>query len=204
MNDFPGAPSRPRSQLRFLPLILFLLLAGLFLLRLFAGDAARIPSALIGKPAPAFDLPALPGLDGTPGLSSDDLRAGQVSLVNIFASWCAPCRQEHPVLMSLAQDESLKALGVGIYGLSYKDEADNAREFLKADGNPFARVGVDPAGRTAIDFGVYGVPETFIVKGDGTIAYKFIGPLTPSGAATILIPEIRKAAAAPSAQTRGP
>ncbi len=108
------------------------------------------------------------------------------------------------MLMSLAQDESLKALGVGIYGLSYKDEADNAREFLKTDGNPFARVGVDPAGRTAIDFGVYGVPETFVVRGDGTIAYKFIGPLTPSGAAAILIPEIRKAAAAPPAEAHGP
>lgn len=198
MNDLRAEPSQPRSRLRFLPLILFLMLAGLFLLRLFAGDAARIPSALIGRPAPAFDLAALAGLEATPGLSTDDLRAGHVSLVNIFASWCAPCRQEHPVLMSLAQDEALKALGVGIYGLSYKDETANALGFLKTEGNPFARVGVDPAGRTAIDFGVYGVPETFVVKGDGTIAYKFIGPLTPAAAATILIPEIRKAAAGPS------
>jgi cytochrome c biogenesis protein CcmG, thiol:disulfide interchange protein DsbE len=187
--------SVPRSQLRFLPLVLFALLAALFLFRLFAGDASRIPSALIGKPAPNFNLPALEGLTDTPGLSTEDLRKGHVSLVNIFASWCAPCRQEHPVLMVLARDEKLKEKGVEIYGLSYKDEAANALGFLREGGNPFHRVGVDLAGRTAIDFGVYGVPETFVVKGDGTIAYKFIGPLTPSAAATILVPEIEKAMA---------
>lgn len=184
-----------RSPLRFLPLILFGLLAALFLVRLFAGDASRIPSALIGKPAPHFDLPALAGLENTPGLSTEDLRKGHVSVVNIFASWCAPCRQEHPVLMSLARNERLKAAGVELYGLSYKDEAANALSFLQGDGNPFQRVGVDPAGRTAIDFGVYGVPETFVIKGDGTIVYKFIGPLTPSSAATTLVPEIEKAMA---------
>ncbi len=182
----------PRTPLRFLPLILFALLAGLFLIRLFAGDASRIPSALIGKPAPTFELPPLSGL-GTPGLSTADLSSGHVSLVNIFASWCAPCRQEHATLLALAQDEKLKGKGVELYGLSYKDEAAKALGFLQEEGNPFRRVGVDPAGRTAIDFGVYGVPETFVVKGDGTIAYKFIGPLTPSAAATVLIPEIEKA-----------
>jgi cytochrome c biogenesis protein CcmG, thiol:disulfide interchange protein DsbE len=181
-----------RSPLRFLPLVVFGLLAAVFLVRLFAGDASRIPSALIGKPAPEFELPALSGL-GAQGLSTADLRKGHVSVINIFASWCAPCRQEHPVLMSLASDEALKGLGVELYGLSYKDEAANALNFLHEEGNPFQRVGVDPAGRTAIDFGVYGVPETFVVKGDGTIAYKFIGPLTPSAAATTLVPEIRKA-----------
>jgi cytochrome c biogenesis protein CcmG/thiol:disulfide interchange protein DsbE len=181
-----------RSPLRFLPLVVFALLAAVFLVRLFAGDASRIPSALIGKPAPEFELPALSGL-GAQGLSTADLRKGHVSVINIFASWCAPCRQEHPVLMSLARDETLIGLGVELYGLSYKDEAANALNFLHEEGNPFQRVGVDPAGRTAIDFGVYGVPETFVVKGDGTIAYKFIGPLTPSAAATTLVPEIRKA-----------
>ncbi|GLI91371.1 DsbE family thiol:disulfide interchange protein [Methylocystis echinoides] len=185
--------SKPRrSPLRFLPLVVFALLAGVFLIRLFAGDASRIPSALIGKPAPQFDLPALPGL-GAKGFSTADLRQGHVSVVNIFASWCAPCRQEHPVLMSIARDDALKGQGVEIYGLSYKDDAANALNFLQEEGNPFQRVGVDPAGRTAIDFGVYGVPETFVVKGDGTIAYKFIGPLSPSAAATQLLPEIRKA-----------
>lgn len=191
MSEPIAAPQR--SPLRFLPLALFALLAALFLARLFSGDASRIPSALIGKPAPQFDLPALSGL-GTPGLATADLRKGHVSLVNVFASWCAPCRQEHATLMSIARDEKLKDKGVELYGLSYKDEAANALGFLQGEGNPFARVGVDPAGRTAIDFGVYGVPETFVVKGDGTIAYKFIGPLTPSAAATVLIPEIEKAA----------
>ena len=184
----------PRSPLRFLPLVLFALLAGLFLFRLFAGDASRLPSALIGKPAPTFALPALEGLADVPGFDTQELRKGHVSVVNIFASWCAPCRQEHPTLMSLTHDEKLKAAGVAFYGLSYKDETANALRFLREEGNPFARIGVDAAGRTAIDFGVYGVPETFVVKGDGTIAYKFVGPLTPSAAATTLIPEILKAA----------
>jgi cytochrome c biogenesis protein CcmG/thiol:disulfide interchange protein DsbE len=182
------------SRLRFLPLVLFALLAALFLLRLFAGDASRIPSALIGKPAPVFALPALDGLQNTPGLSTEDLKKGHVSLVNIFASWCAPCRQEHPVLMAIARDERLKEKGVEVYGLSYKDEPANSLGFLQEGGNPFTRIGVDPAGRTAIDFGVYGVPETFVIKGDGTIAYKFIGPLTASAVATVLLPEIEKAA----------
>jgi cytochrome c biogenesis protein CcmG, thiol:disulfide interchange protein DsbE len=195
----PPAAEAPRSALRFLPLILFALLAVVFLIRLFAGDSARLPSALIGKPAPTFDLPALAGLDGAPGLATADLHKGHVSLVNIFASWCSPCRQEHPVLMSLAQDEKLKGLGVEIYGLSYKDETANSLAFLTENGNPFQRVGVDPAGRTAIDFGVYGVPETFVITGDGVIAYKFIGPLTPSAAATTLVPEILKAAEKPKA-----
>jgi cytochrome c biogenesis protein CcmG/thiol:disulfide interchange protein DsbE len=187
------ATETSRTPLRFLPLALFGLLAALFLLRLFAGDASRLPSALIGKPAPEFNLPALAGLKETPGFATADLRRGHVSIVNIFASWCVPCRQEHPTLMALTQDEKLKAAGVELYGLSYKDEAANALALLREEGNPFQRVGVDPAGRTAIDFGVYGVPETFVIKGDGTIAYKFIGPLTPSAVAATLLPEIEKA-----------
>lgn len=189
MTDAPA----PRSVLRFLPLALFALLAGLFFVRLFAGDAARIPSALIGKPAPQFDLPALEALTGIPGLKTEDMRKGHVSLVNVFASWCGPCRDEHPTLMEISRDAALRAKGVELYGLSYKDEAANALGFLNLHGNPFARIGVDPAGRAAIDFGVYGVPETFVIKGDGTIAYKFVGPLSPSAFATKLLPEIEKA-----------
>lgn len=189
MTDAPA----PRSVLRFLPLALFALLAGLFFVRLFAGDTARIPSALIGKPAPQFDLPALEGLTGIPGLKTEDMRKGHVSLVNVFASWCGPCRDEHPTLMEISRDAALRAKGVELYGLSYKDEAANALGFLNLHGNPFARIGVDPAGRTAIDFGVYGVPETFVIKGDGTIAYKFVGPLSPSAFTTKLLPEIEKA-----------
>ncbi len=187
-------PQQARSALRFLPLILFVLLAALFLVRLFAGDAARLPSALIDKPAPTFDLPALAGLGTTPGLKTDELRQGHVSIVNVFASWCAPCRQEHPTLMQLSENESLKAQGVELYGLSYKDETENALGFLKEEGNPFRRIGVDPAGRTAIDFGVYGVPETFVVAGDGTISYKFVGPLSPDAVTKILLPAIERAA----------
>lgn len=188
-----SGPATPptRASLRFVPLAVFALLAALFLVRLFAGDAARLPSALIGKPAPAFALPAVEGLS-TPGLATDDLRGG-VSLVNVFASWCAPCRSEHATLMTLAQDARLTERGVRLFGLSYKDEAANARAFLAEGGNPFARVGADKNGRVAIDFGVYGVPETFLVKPDGTIAYKFVGPLTQESFTGTLLPEIDKA-----------
>jgi len=177
----------------FVPFLVFALLALLFLFRLFAGDAARLPSALIGKQAPAFSLPALEGMDGVPGLTSDDLRQGHVTLVNVFASWCGPCHQEHPTLMQMAQDETLKAKGVRLVGVAYKDEAANSLRFLREDGNPFAQIGVDRPGRVGIDFGVYGVPETFVVRGDGVIAYKFVGPITPDAIKSTLMPEIEKA-----------
>lgn len=193
MNESQAESVEQRSKLRFAPLILFVLLAVLFLSRLFYGDASRIPSALIGKPVPNFNLAALPDLKGIPGINTDDLRQGHVSIINIFASWCAPCRQEHPILMALSRDPELRANEVEIYGLSYKDEPENAKSFLQDDGNPFHRIGVDPAGRIAIDFGVYGVPETFIITGEGKISFKFIGPLTSSAMTTVLIPEIRKA-----------
>jgi cytochrome c biogenesis protein CcmG/thiol:disulfide interchange protein DsbE len=187
-----SAAQRGRAALYF-PLAIFVLLALLFFVRLYGGDASRLPSALIGKPVPAFALPALEGMDGVPGLTNDDLRQGHVTLVNVFASWCVPCRQEHPSLMALAADENLKAKGVRVVGLAYKDEPINARRFLLDGGNPFARIGVDHPGRVAIDFGVYGVPETFVIRGDGTIAYKFVGPLTPDAVRSTLIPEIEKA-----------
>lgn len=193
MNESQAESVEQRSKLRFAPLILFVLLAVLFLSRLFYGDASRIPSALIGKPVPNFNLAALPDLKGIPGINTDDLRQGHVSIINIFASWCAPCRQEHPILMALSRDPELRANEVEIYGLSYKDEPENAKSFLQDDGNPFQRIGVDPVGRIAIDFGVYGVPETFIITGEGKISFKFIGPLTSSAMTTVLIPEIRKA-----------
>jgi len=170
------APRRGRL-LFLLPVLIFLALAALFLVRLYSGDPSQVPSALIGRPVPAFALDPLPGLlkEGrpSPGLSSADLR-GQVTVVNVWASWCAPCREEHPALMELAKDPSIRVVGI-----NYKDNPENARRFLGALGNPFAAVGVDPKGRAAIDWGVYGVPETFIVGPDGAIRHKHIGPLTP-------------------------
>ena len=182
-----------RPWLRLAPLGVFLLLAGLFVVRLFSGDPSKLPSALIGRPAPAFTLPAVEGLTGVAGFSDADLRQGHVSVINVFASWCAPCHAEASTLMALAHAETLKAAGVKFYGLSYKDEAANAVRFLTQEGNPFDAVGADIAGRTAIDFGVYGVPETFIVRGDGVVAYKLVGPLTPYALEKTLMPEIEKA-----------
>jgi cytochrome c biogenesis protein CcmG/thiol:disulfide interchange protein DsbE len=167
-----------RSRLIFLlPVLVFAGLAALFLGRLFSGDPSRVPSALIGRPVPAFALAPLEGLQASgqpvPGLAQADLK-GRVTVVNVWASWCAPCRQEHPLLMDLAKDPSVQVVGI-----NYKDNPENARRFLGALGNPFAAVGVDPNGRTAIDWGVYGVPETFIIGPDGTIRHKQIGPLAP-------------------------
>lgn len=186
---------KPRRRLLILlPLIVFGALALLFVTRLIEGDPSRVPSVLIGRAVPKFDLPPLDGLvrDGArvPGLATADLQAGKVMLVNVWASWCVPCRQEHPLLTELARDPR-----VTVVGINYKDSPENARRFLGALGNPFARVGADTSGRTGIDWGVYGVPETFIVAGDGTIRHKHIGPLTSEAIATTLEKAIAEAAA---------
>jgi cytochrome c biogenesis protein CcmG, thiol:disulfide interchange protein DsbE len=185
------AAARPRRMLVLLPLVLFGGLAALFLSGLLAGDRARLPSALIGQPAPDGELPPLEGLarDGAavPGFGGADLRRGKVRLVNVFASWCAPCHAEHPFLMELAKDPRIAILGV-----NQKDQPDNARRFLGAKGNPYAAVGVDPSGRASIEWGVYGVPETFVVRGDGTIAFKLVGPITEGNIAAFRA-EIEKA-----------
>jgi cytochrome c biogenesis protein CcmG, thiol:disulfide interchange protein DsbE len=191
----------PRPTMRrwavLAPLALFAGLAFLFLTRLDGSDTSRIPSALIGKPVPVFSLPPLEGLmrDGqpVPGLSTADLKGGGVTLVNVWASWCVPCRAEHPMLVELARTP-----GVRLLGLNYKDQGENARRFLGALGNPYAAVGADTAGRAAIDWGVYGVPETFVIAPDGTIAYKQIGPITPEAIAGPLGEAIRKAGAGKS------
>ena len=179
-----------RRMLALLPLLVVLILAALFYARLFAGDASRVPSALIGKSAPPIDLQ---GLDGGPGLADRDLRAGHVSLVNVFATWCLPCHAEHETLMALAADKDLAAKGLKLYGVAQKDDPENLRRFLGAKGDPYAKIGLDPDNRAGIDWGVYGVPETFIVKGDGTIAYKLIGPMDPQILAAIIKPQIEKA-----------
>ncbi|KQP08754.1 thiol:disulfide interchange protein [Methylobacterium sp. Leaf99] len=177
-------PAR-RSLLLIVPLVAFVALAGLFFVRLRSGaDPSAIPSALIGRPAPAFDLAALPGLaaDGAPlpGLSRDDFK-GRVTLVNFWASWCAPCQIEHPQLMRLAREPGLRLVGI-----AYKDAPENARRFLARNGVPFRAVGMDSTGRTAIDFGVYGVPESFIIGPDGTIRDKLVGIVTPENYRAVL------------------
>ena len=147
-------------------------------------DPSTLPSALIDKPVPSFDLPPVEGLPGE-GLSSADLK-GEVSLVNVFASWCVPCRAEHPLLMGLAER------GVVINGIDYKDPPEQAASWLKELGNPFARIGADRSGRVAIDFGVYGVPETFVIDKQGVIRHKQIGPITPEALEKTILPLIRK------------
>lgn len=173
--------SAPRSALRrvlvLLPALLFALLAAIFLLRLYGGDPAVLPSALIGKPVPEFNLPPIEGLSESgvpvPAFSNTDLTKGNITLVNFWASWCPPCRAEHPILMELGKRQDLELVGI-----NQKDKAENARRFLGLHGNPFAKVGADPRGRVSIDWGVYGLPETFIIDAEGRIRFKHVGPLT--------------------------
>ena len=183
-----------RRVVVLIPLVTFLGLALLFVIRLGAGDASRIPSALIGHPAPQTNLPPVPGLvrDGTPvpGLDPAAFR-GAVSVLNVWASWCVPCHDEAPLLVRLAQDKRIRVVGI-----NYKDQAENARRFLGRYGDPYAANGVDENGRAAIEWGVYGVPETFVVGRDAHIAFKLIGPITPENLDAVLRPEIEKAIAA--------
>ncbi|MDO8879072.1 MAG: DsbE family thiol:disulfide interchange protein [Pseudolabrys sp.] len=194
MSEAPEQSTRgKRNLLVTLPLIAFVALAGLFLYRLGAGDPSKLPSALIGRQAPAIDLPAIEGLtrDGkaVPGLTNASF-AGNVTLVNVWASWCVPCHDEAPLLDKLAQDKRFQ-----IVGINYKDAPDNARRFLNRYGNPFVAAGADAKGRASIDWGVYGVPETFLIGRDGAIAYKLVGPITPENLVKVLLPEIEKALA---------
>jgi len=179
--------AKPRAWLALLPLAAFLALAAVFLSQLLSGrDASVVPSALIGAIAPETSLPPLEGIE-LPGMSSAGF-AGKVTLVNVWASWCAPCRAEHPLLMELAKDERIV-----LAGLNYKDTPENARRFLGGLGNPFDAVGVDGSGRTAIDWGVYGVPETFLVGRDGKIIYKHVGPFSAETMRDDLMPALEKA-----------
>lgn len=190
MTSGTGEPAARRSRLIvFLPLALFLALCAVFLLQLVSGrDVSVVPSALIGAPAPQTNLPPLDGLE-LPGLQSADFD-GQITLVNVWASWCGPCRQEHPMLMQLAEDGRVR-----IAGLNYKDSAGNARRFLGELGNPYDAIGVDDTGRTAIDWGVYGVPESFLVGRDGTILYKHVGPFSARSFEQEVLPAIEAALA---------
>ena len=182
-----------RRLLPALPLLAMAALGALFYARLGAGDASKIPSALIGRPAPVF---ALRSLNGVAEITQASLATGHVTLVNVFASWCVPCHAEHASLMQLADDAGLKARGFRLVGIAYKDALENTRRFLGAKGDPFSAVAVDADGRAAIDWGVYGVPESFVLRGDGVIAYKFTGPITPQDIERTIRPQIEKAFAA--------
>jgi cytochrome c biogenesis protein CcmG/thiol:disulfide interchange protein DsbE len=196
VSTLPQTPAVGRRILLLVPLAVFLALTALFLVRLFSGDPSRIPSALIGRPAPAVDLPPMEGLerDGKPipGLAAADFR-GNVTVVNVWASWCIPCRDEAPFLLELGGDTRIRLVGI-----NYKDQPDNARRFLNRYGNPFAASGTDQNGRAAIEWGVYGVPETFLIGRDGRIAYKLVGPLGAENFEREMKPAIEKALAAGS------
>jgi cytochrome c biogenesis protein CcmG/thiol:disulfide interchange protein DsbE len=187
---------RPVRLTVLIPLILFLALVALFFVRLLAGDPSHIPSALIGHPAPQTNLPPIDGLvrggKPVPGLMAADF-AGAVTIMNVWASWCIPCHDEAPLLTRLAADRRIRVVGI-----NYKDQPDNARRFLGRYGNPFAASGADLSGRAAIEWGVYGVPENFIIGRDGRIAYKLVGPLTAENLEQVVKPEIAKALAAGS------
>jgi cytochrome c biogenesis protein CcmG/thiol:disulfide interchange protein DsbE len=182
---------RKRPWLILAPLGVFTALALMFGYALTAGDPSKVPSALIGRPAPVTPLPAMQGLvaksggGAVPGIATADLQAGEVKLVNYFASWCIPCVQEHPVLVELAARS-----GVKIYGVNYKDPAPGGLRFLERYGNPYIGVGVDDSGRAGIEWGVYGMPETFIVDAQGRIAYKHIGPMSQDAMNTVILPKL--------------
>jgi cytochrome c biogenesis protein CcmG/thiol:disulfide interchange protein DsbE len=182
---------RRRRILVLVPLLAFLALAALFFYRLGAGDPSRLPSALIGHPVPDTPLPPLAELTRdskpVPGIATADFK-GAVTLVNVWASWCVPCHDEAPLLMAMARDQRFR-----IVGINYKDQPDNARRFIGRYGNPFAAVGADQSGRASIDWGVYGVPETFVVGRDGRIDYKLVGPISPQNLQAALLPAIEKA-----------
>jgi cytochrome c biogenesis protein CcmG/thiol:disulfide interchange protein DsbE len=175
-----------RRLLYLLPIALFLCVAAYFVLALNPNrDPSLLPSALIDKPAPQF---ALAGFAGDPGLKLDSLK-GQAVLINFFASWCEPCREEHSVLMRLAAQGKAP-----LYGIAYKDKPEDAQLFLKEYGDPYRSVGLDESGRTAIDFGVYGVPETYVIDREGRIRLRFVGPLTENDVARKLLPLLQKLA----------
>jgi cytochrome c biogenesis protein CcmG, thiol:disulfide interchange protein DsbE len=177
---------KPRLGLALVPVLVFAGLALVFWKGL-SGNPSELPSVLIGKPVPEFSLPAIAD-SNIATFTSGDLKSGQVSIVNIWASWCGPCRMEHPILTELS-----KRTDITLYGIDNKDSAENAKRFLGTLGQPFAAIGADENGRTTIDWGSYGVPETFVVDGNGIIRFKWIGPLSPEVVSGVLSEQIEKA-----------
>lgn len=176
-----------RRLVFLLPLLVFIALAVWFAVRLGQighGDTPdKLPSVMIDQPVPAFDLPPLS--PAKPGVAAADL-TGKVQLVNFWASWCAPCREEHPILLRLAEQ------GVIIRGIDYKDRPNDALGLLAREGDPYAAIGKDEAGRTAIDFGVYGVPETYVIDRQGRIRYRQVGPISPQDLQNRILPLIQE------------
>ncbi|CAN7527349.1 MULTISPECIES: DsbE family thiol:disulfide interchange protein [Neorhizobium] len=192
-NQPAARKSLARYALPLIPLAIFLGFAAVAGKMLYdqdvnGRDVSAIPSALIGKKAPSLALPPLEG-SNTAALTTAAI-AGKLTLVNVFASWCVPCRQEHPILKELANDSRLT-----IVGINYKDRNDNALRFLGELGNPYKAIGVDPNGKAAIDWGVYGIPESYLVAPDGTILYKKVGPFDERSLTQDLMPAIEKASA---------
>ena len=189
MSESPVPEVQRRSILALLPLILFAALAAVFLFQLMSGrDTQAVPSALIGKPAPQTNLPPIAAPGSVPGITMADF-SGKVTVLNVFASWCAPCREEHPVLMELAGDTRFQLIGI-----NYKDKPENAAGFLSELGNPFAKIGSDLSGRAGIEWGVYGVPETYVIGPDSVIRYKHVGPLDAGVVEKEILPEVVKSA----------
>ena len=184
------------TGLKFAPVIIFTAIAGMFALALKTGDPTRLPSTMIGKPVPPLAYPAVEGLmdneKPVPGFTFKDLAKGKVTIVNFWASWCVACVSEHPNLVTLRRS------GVPIYGIDYKDQASAARRFLGRLGNPYTAVGTDKSGRSAIEWGVYGMPESFIINGKGEIVYKHVGPISRQDIKDKIMPIIEKARAAGS------
>jgi len=196
-NDAVTSPGKRRFGGVIVPLIIFGALVAIFGFALKTGDPSKLPSALIGKPAPVTAFAPLPELvsngQPVPGFASADLANGKATVVNFWASWCVPCAEEQPLLVELQ-----KRTGVALYGVNYKDDPVSARRFLGRFGNPFTAVGIDPKGRGAIEWGVYGMPETFVLNGKGEIIFKHVGPVSAESMVTKLVPAIAQASAAPA------
>jgi cytochrome c biogenesis protein CcmG/thiol:disulfide interchange protein DsbE len=169
-----------------LPPVLFVGLAGMFYMGMYRDNPGELPSVLVGRAAPVLPETALPGL---PGLTAADLRTGEVTVVNFWATWCPPCRAEHPVLKKMAAER------VRVAGVNIMDDDAKAVAYLAEEGNPFIGVATDPNGRNRVEWGVTAPPETFIVGGDGTVLFRFVGPLVGTDYETRFVPELEKALA---------
>ena len=174
-----------RYLLYGLPLLLFAALAG-YLWQGLGKDPGVLPSALIDKPAPEIALPALAGREPALPLATADLKTGAPLLVNVFASWCVPCQAEHPYVTAIAEEH-----GIPVHAINYKDKPEEAAAWLRRLGDPYGRVGADRDGRAGIEFGIYGVPETFLIDGEGRVRMRHAGPITPDVLETVILPSIR-------------